>query len=194
MRSGETQVRIAWLIVLLVAAVGFSAIVLPGEQGVAAIETHAGRLADLAAQNEALVRRMPSLETTRTRVRDDLRRLAGKTDSGRVAVALLRVLDDEAHRNHVTISGIAPASGPAAGASTAEEDVDVSLRGRYRDVMGAIADVPHHDVLVEVRSVSLARVESNQLFPTVDATIHVALYHDVRDLAKEKTHAQTAAQ
>jgi hypothetical protein len=193
MRAADSQVRVAWLVVALVAAIGFCAIVLPGEQRIAGMEQHAAALADLAERNEALVIRAASLERTRSRVLDEVRRLTGKGGSGRAAVGLLQVLDGEAKRSHVTIFGIAPAGGPASRPG-AEDDVDISLRGRYRDVIGAIADVPHHDVLIEIQGVSLARVDSRQLFPSVDATIHAALYHDVKDLTKEKMHAQAAAQ
>jgi Tfp pilus assembly protein PilO len=194
-QSASTQLRVAWLLVALTALLGFAAIVAPAERRLNAVESHALQLDELAARNEALLARLADLEQTRARVQGDLRRLSGKTSSGKVAVALLKVLEDEAARNHLTLSSLAPASveSPARGPAR-EEDVAVSLRGRYRDAMAAIADLPHHDVLVEVQSVSLARVASHQIFPSVDATVRVALYRDVADLAKEETHAPTAAQ
>jgi Tfp pilus assembly protein PilO len=186
--------RIAWLVLALVAAIGFVSIVLPAQSRLASIQSHAADLSDLAARNEALLARLDSLEQTRTRVRRDLERLTGKIGAGRSTVAVLHVLDDEASRNHLTISGIAPAGDePSAPRQDREEDVAVSLRGRYRDVMTAIADVPRHDALVEVQSVALTRVDTRGLFPSVDATVRVALYHDVKDLIKEETHAQTPA-
>jgi Tfp pilus assembly protein PilO len=188
------QVRIAWLLVALAAALGFASIVLPAQRRVAAIEERAAGLADLAARNEALLARLDSLEQTRTRVRRDLERLSGKMGTGRTTVAVLHVLEDEAGRNHLTITGIAPAGEePSAPRLQREEDVAVSLRGRYRDVMAAIADVSRHDALVEVQSVALTRVDTRQLFPSVDATVRVALYPDVKALVKEETHAQTPA-
>ena len=81
----------------------------------------------------------------------------------------------------------------AAQSRDGEEDVAVSLRGRYRDVMAAIAAVPRHDALLEVRSVALARVDMRALFPSVDANVRVALYSTVKDLVREETHAQTIA-
>jgi Tfp pilus assembly protein PilO len=190
-----SQLRAAWLVVTLVALLGFASVVAPAQQRIAAIESHGEELADLATRNEALLSRIGSLEQTRKRVRIDLQRLAGKSGGGRVAVAALQVLEDEAARNHLTISSIAPASEQiSTGAPRREEDVSVSLRGRYRDLMAAIADVPHHDVLVEVQSVTLQSVATRQVFPSVDATIRAALYPEVKDLAKEDTHAQTAAQ
>jgi hypothetical protein len=190
-----TQLRMAWMLVALTAALGFAAVVAPSERRLSDIESHAQQLDELATRNEALLGRLGDLEQTRARVRGDLQRLAGKGNAGKVAVAVLKILEEEAARNHLTISSLAPASGVSATQGPPrEEDVAVLLRGRYRDVMTAIADVPRHDVLAEVQSVSLARVESRQTFPSVDATVHVALYHDVKDLAKEDTHAQTVAQ
>ena len=187
------QVRIAWLVVALAAVLGFASIVLPAQRRIAAIEERAAGLADLAARNEALLARLDSLEQTRTRVRRDLERLSGKIGTGRTTVAVLHVLEDEAGRNHLTITGIAPAGEEPSAPRAQREDVAVSLRGRYRDVMGAIADVTRHDALVEVQSVALTRVDTRQLFPSVDATVRVALYPDVKDLVKEETHAQTPA-
>jgi Tfp pilus assembly protein PilO len=190
-----SQLRVAWLVVSLVAALGFAGVVAPAQQRIAALEAHAAELADLATRNEALLLRLGSLERTRNRVRSDLQRLGGKGGGGRVAVAALQVLEDEAARNHLTISSIAPAGEPLSnGAERREEDVSISLRGRYRDLMVAIADVPRHDVLLEVQSVTLESVATRQVFPSVDATIRAALYPEVKDLAKEDTHASTAAQ
>ncbi len=192
--AAAAQLRIAWLVVALVAVLGFASIVLPAQRRIASIQSHAADLADLAARNEALLARLDSLEQTRTRVRRDLDRLTGKIGAGRTTVAVLHVLEDEAGRNHLTISAIAPAGeGPPASRPGREEDVAVSLRGRYRDVMAAIADVPRHDALVEVESVALTRVDTRALFPSVDATVRVALFHDVKDLAQEDTHALTTA-
>jgi Tfp pilus assembly protein PilO len=192
--AAAAQLRIAWLVVALVAVIGFASIVLPAQRRIASIQTHAANLADLAARNEALLARLDSLEQTRARVRRDLDRLTGKIGAGRTTVAALHVLEDEAGRNHLTISAIAPAGEePPASRPSREEDVVVTLRGRYRDVMAAIADVPRHDALVEVESVALTRVDTRALFPSVDATVRVALFHDVKDLVKEDTHALTTA-
>ena len=192
-RAGA-QLRIAWLVVALVAVLGLASIVLPAQRRIATIQAHAADLAELAARDEALLARLDSIEQTRTRLRHDLERLAGKIGAGRATVAVLHVLEDEAGRNHLTISSIAPSGDePAATHRGGEEDVAISLRGRYRDVMNAIADVPHGDALVEVQSVALTRVDLRALFPSVDATVRIALYHTVNDLAKEETHAQTAA-
>jgi Tfp pilus assembly protein PilO len=192
--AAAAQVRVAWLVVALASVLGFAAIVLPAQRRIAAIEERAAGLADLAARNEALLARLDSLEQTRARVRRDLERLSGKIGSGRTTVAVVHVLEDEAGRSHLTITGIAPAGDePSAPHAQREEDVAVSLRGRYRDVMAAIADVSRHDALVEVQSVALTRVDTRQLFPSVDATVRVALYPDVKDLVKEETHAQTPA-
>jgi Tfp pilus assembly protein PilO len=191
--AAAAQVRIAWLVVALAAVLGFVSIVLPSQRRIAAIQSHAAELADLAARNEALLARLDSLEQTRTRVRRDLDHLTKKVGAGQATVALLRVLEDEAGRNHITISGIAPAGEESsAPRHDREEDVAVSLRGRYRDVMTAIADIPRHDALVEVQSIALTRVDTRQLFPSVDATVRIALYRDVKHLAKEETHVQTA--
>ncbi|HTA38339.1 MAG TPA: hypothetical protein VK760_04660 [Candidatus Acidoferrales bacterium] len=191
--NAVAQLRVAWLAVALVVVLGFAAVVLPAQRRIAAIEAHAGDLADLADRNEAVLARLESLERTRTRVRRDLARLAGKAGSGKATVAALHVLEGEAGRNHLIISGIAPANDDVAAAHReGEEDVAVSLRGRYRDVMNAVADLSRHDALVEVRAVSLARVDIRTLFPNVDATVSVALFHTVKDLVKEEAHAQAA--
>lgn len=194
MNAAAAQVRTGWLSLALAALLGFAAVVAPAERRLAAIQSHAAQLGDLASQNEAAAARIGSLEATRARVRSDVRRLAGTGNSGKIAVVLLKVLQGEASRNHLTISSIAPASDAAsARPASQEEGVAISLQGRYRDAMAAIADLPRHDVLVEVRGVSLVRVASQQPFPYVDATIQAALYRGIQELTKEETHALTAA-
>jgi Tfp pilus assembly protein PilO len=192
-QTAATQLRVAWLAIVLVAVVGFATIVLPAQRRIASTESRAADLADLAARNEALLARLDSIEQTRSSVRSDLDRLAGSVGPGRTTVAVLHVLEDEGKRNHVTISSIAPASDETSGVPQAKEELAVSLRGRYRDVMAAIADVPRHDALVEIESVGVARANTRALFPSVDATVRVALYRDVKDLAKENANARTTA-
>jgi hypothetical protein len=192
--AGAAQVRTSWLLLVLATLLGFAAVVAPAERRLAAIEAHTAQLGDLATQNEAALTRLDSLERTRARVRSDVKRLAGKGSSGKVAVAVLKVLETEAARNHLTISSIVPSSdGPAARPASLEEDVAITLQGRYRDAMAAIAQLPREDVLVEVQSVSLVSVTSHQAFPYVDATIHAALYYGIDELTKEEKHALTPA-
>jgi Tfp pilus assembly protein PilO len=195
MMPDAARVRAAWLSVALAASLGFAGAIAPAERRIAAIESRAADLAELASRNEALAANARAAEAERARIRGEIDRLAGKGNPGRATVAVLRILADEAARNHLTLTGIAP-SGDVAPRRTAlrEEDVEISLRGRYRDVMEAVADLSRRDALVEVRGVSLARVDAHQLFPSVDATVRAALYHDAGDLAKEETHASTAAQ
>jgi len=192
----SAQVRIAWFAVAFAAIAGFAAVVAPAERRIAALASHAAELAELADRNEALVARIGPLERTRERVRKDLARLAGAGGSGRAAVAVLKILEDEARRNHVTVTSIAPASAAqtAPRATDREEELAVGLRGRYRDVLAAVADVPHHDVLVEVRGLSLARVDTRGLFPSVDAVVRAAIYQSPSDIAQEEVpHARPAA-
>ena len=78
-----TQLRVAWLVVALIAVLGFASIVLPAQRrDPHRSNLHAADLADLAARNEALLVRLDSLEQTRTRVRRDFDRLAGKIGAG----------------------------------------------------------------------------------------------------------------
>ena len=80
--SDAVQLRIAWLAVVLVALLGFAAVVLPAHRRIAAIEAHAADLAELATRNEALLARPDLLERTCARVQRDLERLAGEETSG----------------------------------------------------------------------------------------------------------------
>jgi Tfp pilus assembly protein PilO len=192
-QAAATQLRVAWLALALAAVAGFATIVLPAQRRIAAIESRSGDFAELAARDEAVLARLDSIEQTRTRVRRDLDRLAGKVGTGRTTVAVLHVLENEAARNHLVISGIAPASDDTASASAKEEELTVSLRGRYRDVMAAVADIPRHDALVEVQSAGLQRADAHGLFPSVDATVRFGIFSDVKDLTKENANARTTA-
>jgi Tfp pilus assembly protein PilO len=192
--GAAAQVRMAWMLLALLAVIGYAAIVEPAERRLSAVLSHARELYELSNRNDRLLRNIGSIQQARDRVRRDLTQLAGQRATGKAGLSILRLLQSESVRNHVVIAGVAPGdSANLAGQDTHGDTVAISLHGRYRDVVTSIADLSRHDALVEIRDVALVRSggASAAPFPSVDATIHATLYDDPAALLEDVQRAET---
>ena len=136
----------AWLIVGGLALGGYFIGVAPAERKMQEIRAQAHDLYDLAIRNEHLLRGATGLSAARERVAIDVARLAGQRGAGSATLRTLQMLQREGSLAHVTIGGLSP-DAPDSGAQNGSEDVTIAMRGTYRNVLSAIADVSRHDVL-----------------------------------------------
>lgn len=173
----------AWLTVGALALGGYLIVVAPAERKLQEIGAQAHDLYDLAIRNEHLLRGAAGLSAARDRVAVDVARLAGQRGAGSATLRTLQMLQREGSRAHVTIGGLAP-DAPDSTAQNGSEDVTIAMRGTYRNVLSAIADVSRHDVLLEVSGATLATAEAGA--DEIDATLHATLYYRLDALAKEK--------
>jgi hypothetical protein len=169
--------RALWLLCALVAVSGYGFIVQPGEARVHDANQHARALYDDANRNEAKIRRRTQLSRVRTRVVNDLLRLSAQTNAAATTSNALRLFADEGRRYHVDIRSLAPDA-----ADTAQQDDlasaqwSLGVRGRFRDIVTMLADLPAHDVLLDVRDVEIAATTSRPSHaPMLDATIHTTV-------------------
>jgi hypothetical protein len=177
----------AWLTVGALALGGYLIVVAPAERKLQEIRAQAHDLYDLAIRNEHLLRGAAGLSAARDRVAVDVARLAGQRGAGSATLRTLQMLQREGSRAHVTIGSLAP-DAPDSTAQNGSEDVTIAMRGTYRNVLSAIADVSRHDVLLEVSGATLATAEAGA--DEIDATLHATLYYRLDALAKEK-HDET---
>ena len=105
-------------------------------------------------------------------------------------VATLRLLQTEASAHHAVVSGVTPVETNAP-SDSGRQEVTISLRGRYRDVLGIVADLSRHDPLIEVTDVELDASSDRALPVQVDATVHAIVYHGLKGVMKEKNHGLT---
>lgn len=180
-----------WLATALVAVAGYGLIVQPDERAISNLESHARILYDEANANDATVRRSWELHRIESRVDADLRRLSGQQSNEGATSSALRLLDAEAKRFNVSIRSVEPDAANMIPASSELRGTawNVGLRGRFRDVVSLIADLPVHDVLLEVGDVALAASSRNvSLQPVLDVTLHATVYR-ITALSLEETHA-----
>lgn len=193
-------VRLVWLAVVAVLCAGYGVIWLPKQAMLTRIRERAHDFYERANSNEEIVRRSQRLRAAEDRVRHDLARLEGQTTSGRVTASALQVLDVESKTYGVAVRSVIPDSG----AETSEaigtsrlvgRNVAFELRGRFRNLIAFLTDVPRHGVLLEIRGAQLASLDSDRMAPepALRATIQTTLYrvsasrvegHDVTAVAR----------
>lgn len=175
--------RILWGVVVLVSALGYEVTIAPLQRAIVQTQQYASQLYHRANANEAVARRAPALEAARRRIAGDVARLEGVTQAGETASMLL-LFAREAARYHVAIRAIATddmssadASPKSAARSALEaQPLTLTLRGTFRDIVPLLADLPNHDVLLEIRDAQLHVVPSTRSAIVLDATVAAALY------------------
>jgi Tfp pilus assembly protein PilO len=182
------DVGIGWLIVAVLAVSGFVGAIVPSERRLNAIEFQAHELYQLANRNETMYAGRGALERARSRVEHDMSLLGVKNSSGKAMFAALRLLHWEAVTHHAAVSSIAPLDA-APPNNSGREDVSITIRGRYRDVVALVADLSRHDLLIEVHDAELNGTSTPIFGADVDATIRATVYHNNQGLMEEETLA-----
>ncbi len=193
--------RVLWLLAaFMVLAVGVGCISWPGSQELSQRHAHALELYDEANAIDAATRRAAQLRAAQARIASDLTALGGVRSAGGVTAALLRLLHDESNRQAVDIREVAPdttthGSDSAAAAIRANallpSDVAISVRGPFRNIVALVADLPRHDVLIDVRDIHLSATESDRVPPVLDVTLHATIYRLAALLPLENSRVRT---
>lgn len=179
--SSAAAVRIVWLAVaFIIFGIGFGLIWWPQSQNIDQVRSHARDLYEEANQNDAIVLRATDLRAAETRIQDDLLALGGPRSAGAVTAATLRLFNDEAKRLDVEVRSLAPApttkSAASGNRSLSGNDMTIGVRGPFRNVVNLIADLPRHDVLVEIHSAQIISSDTMQKSPTLDVTLDTTIY------------------
>ncbi|HTX57048.1 MAG TPA: type 4a pilus biogenesis protein PilO [Candidatus Acidoferrales bacterium] len=189
----SSGVRIVWMLAASIFfGVGVGIVWWPTSQTIASYKTQAKSLYDDANQDETEIAHASELRSAARRVEDDVKLLSAQSSAGAVTAATLRLLNGEAHAYGVDVRSIVPA--PQASASPgalAGTVVELDVRGRFRNLLAFISDLPRHDVLMEINDVSLAGTGDRSPKPVLAATIHAAIYR-YRGIGKETQHASGA--
>ena len=186
MTANETLlVRTMWLAtLLLVAGVGGGCVWWPATQQIGQVHAHAKDSYDEANAIVAKLQRASELREAEARVRRDLRELGGYRSQAAASAALLRLLDEESRSANVSVTAIAPdASEKTATDELAGTPVTLSMRGRFRNVVAALSDLPKHDVLLDIQDADL-RSSAASRRPVLDVVVRATIYH--LNIAEEK--------
>jgi len=201
--SASAWNRALWLTTALIVVVGWSAIIAPRERTIHAEGEHAQELYETANANESKVRRAAQLHVIQARVEGDLAQLAGQANISSLTATTLRLLNDEAKRYHVEVHSVLPDSSPQAAPAPSVKDaspivesaLSIGVRGRFRNVVNLVSDLPRHDVLVDVEGVDLSAQPQDGIpgGPLLDITLRVSIDR-VRSLAAtEDNHVAAPA-
>ncbi len=175
----HASIRLTWaLVALVIFGAGFGLVWWPFSQSIAAVRSHARELYEEANRNDAITLRASDLRAARARIHADLVTLGGVRSQGAVLSSTLRLLSEEGKRLRVDVRSIAPAQ--HAGGETHDPlvgtDVAIAVRGSFRNIVDMIADVPRHDVLVEIHDAQLVSADTMQGLPKLDVTLHATIY------------------
>ena len=166
----------------------------PSERTIDSLELRARILYDESNANESKIRRSADLERVRSRVLSDLLTLSRQNSEEETTTILLRRLNNEAKRYNVEVTSIIPVAN-ARTTVVSESDLSgvdwtIGLRGRFRDVISLIADLPEHDVLLEVRDIQLtASSQETPGSPYLDASLSATVYRVASASYTEDIHA-----
>jgi Tfp pilus assembly protein PilO len=189
-------IRIIWMLgAAIFLGVGLGLVWWPTSQTIAAIKSQAKNLYDEANENEADVRHAAELRSLAKRVSADVHLLSGQGSQSAVTAATLSLLNREARVFGVDVRSIVPAPAssptpPAQGQSTsisslAGAPVEIDVRGRFRNVLAFVADLPRHNVLIAVSDLSLADEGDPSIKPVLSAKLHATVYR-YRGIAEEE--------
>jgi Tfp pilus assembly protein PilO len=189
-------VRIIWILgAAIFLGIGVGLVWWPTSQTITVLKSQAKNLYDEANQNEADVRHAAELHSLAKRVSDEVRLLSGQESQSAVTAATLSLLNREARAFGIDVRSIVPAPAPSptppslgqttANSALAGSPVQIDIRGRFRDVLAFVADLPRHNVLIDVRDVSLADDGDGSVKPILNAKIHAIVFR-YRGIAEEE--------
>ncbi len=193
-------VRIVWILTAAVFfGLGLGTVWWPASQTIATIKAQAKSLYDEANQNEADVARAVQLRAIQKRVSDDVRKLSGQGSQSAVTAATLALLNRESRTHGIDVRSIVPASGstvspsPAAArpadSALAGTAIEIEVRGRFRDLLAFVSDLPRHDVLIDVSDINLVDRGDHSFKPVLGATIHATVFRYLGLAERETQHA-----
>src|SRR5215469_14425180 len=185
--------RIIWLAALFVVfGIGVGLIWVPASQSIDQVRGHARELYEEANQNDAIVRRANDLRAAQQRIHKDVVALGGERSAGAITAATLRLFSEEAKHLQVDVRSVAPTpqTTPSGHDDLNGTDVAIGVRGPFRNVVDFIADLPRHDVLVEIHNAQISSSDTTQQSPVLEVTLNATIYR-LTGQPLEAPHART---
>jgi hypothetical protein len=183
--------RLTWACTaFVILGLGVGVVWWPSSQAISQVRRHAGEMYEEANHNDAIVRLAADLRAAQARVRADVNALGGTRSPGQVTAAALRLLEDEAKQRGVEIRSIVPSAAPITAGALVGTDVAIGARGPFRNIISFLADLPRHNVLMELRDAELISSDPTQKLPSLDATVHATIYRLTSVNTAEDTHVR----
>jgi Tfp pilus assembly protein PilO len=174
--------RLLWVLTcFVVVGIGVGGVWYPASQRIASLNASARELYEEANSDELEVQRSRELRRVRARIVADVRHLSGQTSGAAATAAALHLLSDESKHFNVELRSVVPQVSSATPAPLISNDLTLGLRGRFRNIVAMLVDLPRHDVLIGVRDVAFVSTQTlHGGTPMLDVTVHATLYR-VRD-------------
>jgi Tfp pilus assembly protein PilO len=185
------MLRLIWATVAFVIfGVGFGGVWWPMSQSIDRVRSHARDLYEEANQNDAMVLRASDVHAAQNRIHSDIVALGGERNSGAVTAALLRLFNRESQTLSVDVRTLTPATAPSSVSAArylkSETNVAVGVRGPFRNIVNLIADLPRHDVLIEIHDARITSNEATVQSPVLDLSFDATIYRIVQMPVEEK--------
>lgn len=172
-----SMVRITWLLTFAVfVGIGIGVIWWPSSAMISSMRLQAAHYYEEANQNEADVRHASELQAIGERVQSDLRMLMPSSSSSEVTATLLQVLARKSRRYHLSIRSVAPDPASTSDGPFYRTSLELTLNGRFPDVLHFVAELPRGESLIEVHDMTLADPDRRDSSPTLTVTLHALLY------------------
>jgi hypothetical protein len=164
-------VRVIWVLTAAIFfGIGIGAVWWPSAQAIASVRAQAKGAYDEANQNESEIRHAAQLRAVAERVSRDVSRLAGQDSESATTAMTLRILNAQSRKFGVEIGAIVPRSEAAPDAPNpgavnnrlTGTEVEIDLRGRFRNVLSFVSDLPRHEVLIRINSVDVLQVDASR--------------------------------
>jgi Tfp pilus assembly protein PilO len=199
-------VRITWMLTALVFfGVGMGLVWWPASRTIDAVKAQARALYDEANQNESDVQHATQLRAVAKRVSDDVRKLSGQGSQSAVTAATLALLYRESRSHSIDVRSIVPAPVASPGGTTTTSatgqpadkalvgsPIEIDVRGRFRDILAFISDLPRQNVLIDVSDINLVGRGDHSAKPVLGVTIHATIYRYQGIVERETEHASGA--
>ncbi len=167
---------IAWSLVITLAVGGYVLAIAPRQRELRATLTLAQAAYEQAALNRRVLARSGAIESARSRVRADLARLTGRSNTSAMLEAGLQLIAREAAEHQVLVQAIVGGSDPLKKDSLESVPITLDVIGRFVPVSTFVRDLSRREVLVDVHSVRLEALSgSSTQRPLVRGTIDVSI-------------------
>ncbi|MDP9017365.1 MAG: hypothetical protein M3N19_03455 [Candidatus Eremiobacteraeota bacterium] len=183
--------RFLWLLAIFGLLTGYYFVTQQYEKKINSAAERTAGLYEKTRTNHQLVAQSTQILLVRAKLQRELGTLTLGTQPGRSIAALLAHVDKLSHQHHARVVAILPQEivGPERSARTVAPQgerqvletsaIDISIRGRFSDLLGFVAKLPRGRVLIKITEIRFT-VSSGQPArtskPLLDAKIHALVY------------------
>jgi hypothetical protein len=144
---------------------------------------------DEATRNENDVRHASEIKIVAQRIQSDLQSLAPSGTSSQATSTFLHLLADESARYHVSVHSIVPSIVADSATGPFEKtEIELTLSGRFFDVLHFVAELPRRQSLIDIHDMSLSNADRRMSSPILTVTLHTTLYRLRGRVAKGVQH------